>query len=136
MPLRAAHPYELAFFGVSALAFVLLGVVFVLKVRDLRDVIRQGMNGATLFNAEDKLLRQAVVVVIDTVLLVLSVTSINNKEPLTTQALNLLSGGILIGVLLVAYSLLTFRRRAKLPILVEHELSKEIRLRRRTDVLP
>jgi hypothetical protein len=115
------HPYEIAFLVVSAVSVICSVSLFVLKMSDVLLVKHSGTNGVLAFSTTEKARRQGFMLTITCMFLYMSLTAVNNPMPLSTQALNQISGMIVAQLLLVVDSWFTYRKRNKLPGLIKAE---------------
>jgi uncharacterized membrane protein YedE/YeeE len=109
---------EWSFLWASVLCSLAKGYLFTLKLSDLLQVRREGQNGPILYMTRDKVRHQAFMLAVSVGMAMLAVSSVNNPEYVSTQAKNLLFGGLAFALLLIGDAMFTFRRRAKLPELV------------------
>lgn len=109
------HTLEVAFLIVATLAFGASCVIFCLKAGDLRKVRRAKHNGPIQFVTIDNLRRQGFTMAVSAWLLMAAVSSVHNTvDPITAQARNLLTTGLIVAMAITAEAGFIYRRRERL----------------------
>jgi uncharacterized transporter YbjL len=125
VPFQTAHPYEVACLILSSLAVLSSIGLFLVKVSDLFLQVKNKTNGIMRFMVLDKMRHQGFMMVMSSVLLNLSINSVNNMAEPTGQALNWIASGTLLSLLIVADCFFTYRRRLTQKLMVaEYEASQ------------
>jgi hypothetical protein len=112
------QPLEWAFLGSAVLSLFLTGYLFTLKLSDLAQVKRRGVNGAILFMKKDNLRATAFFLACSAGMLGLAISSVTNTDALNAQTKNLLVGMIAFALLIAGDSFFTYRRRTRMAVLV------------------
>lgn len=116
--MTSEHALEWVFLVTSLLALCAAMALFMLKIGDFLRVRKAKQNGPLLFMVTDNLRRQGVTLAVCGGLLMLAVSGINNQTPMTSQALNLVTGSVLFSVALTVEAVFIYRRREKMALLV------------------
>jgi hypothetical protein len=126
LPFATAHPYEVVCLTVASLAFLMTLVVFLAKISDLTDMAKRNKNGIVKFMQIDKVRSRGFVMVIAAIVAKEAISSVNNMAEPTGQALNWITTGIFICLLILVDSFMVYRKRLTQFILVaEHDAELE-----------